>query len=70
MPFRGGGTIVGEHTVMFAGPGERIELTHRAEDRSIFAHGAVQAALWGRGKKPGHYTMADVLGLARRSESA
>ena len=58
-----GGTVVGEHSVMFAGPAERLELTHRAEDRSIFAHGAVKAALWGRGKKPGHYSMADVLGL-------
>jgi 4-hydroxy-tetrahydrodipicolinate reductase len=60
-----GGTVVGEHTVTFAGPLERIELTHRAEDRSIFARGAVKAALWARGKPPGFYTMADVLGLAR-----
>lgn len=59
-----GGTVVGEHTVMFAGPGERLELSHRAEDRSIFARGAVRAALWGFDKKPGYYTMADVLGLA------
>jgi 4-hydroxy-tetrahydrodipicolinate reductase len=58
-----GGTTVGEHKVIFAGPGERIELTHVAEDRSIFARGAVQAALWGRGQKPGRYSMADVLGL-------
>jgi 4-hydroxy-tetrahydrodipicolinate reductase len=42
---------------------ERLELTHRAEDRAIFARGAIRAALWGRGKKPGHYSMADVLGL-------
>jgi 4-hydroxy-tetrahydrodipicolinate reductase len=59
-----GGTVVGDHTVIFAGPSERIELTHKAEDRALFAHGAVRAALWGRGRKPGHYSMADVLGLA------
>ncbi|MBV9634225.1 MAG: 4-hydroxy-tetrahydrodipicolinate reductase [Methylobacteriaceae bacterium] len=59
-----GGTVVGEHAVIFAGNWERIELVHRAEDRAIFAHGAVKAALWGRGRKPGHYAMADVLGLA------
>jgi 4-hydroxy-tetrahydrodipicolinate reductase len=58
-----GGTVVGDHSVIFAGANERIELTHRAEDRSIFANGAVRAALWGRGKKPGMYSMADVLGL-------
>ncbi len=58
-----GGTVVGDHTVTFAGAGERLELSHRAEDRSIFANGAVRAALWGRGRKPGAYTMADVLGL-------
>ncbi|HEU5274337.1 MAG TPA: 4-hydroxy-tetrahydrodipicolinate reductase [Xanthobacteraceae bacterium] len=58
-----GGTVVGDHSVVFAGPAERIELTHRAEDRMIFARGAVKAALWARGKKPGLYTMADVLGL-------
>ena len=58
-----GGSVVGDHTVMFAGEGERIELTHIAHDRSIFARGAVKAALWGRGKPPGVYTMADVLGL-------
>lgn len=58
-----GGTVVGDHTVVFAGRGERIELTHRAEDRALFATGAVRAALWGRGRKPGRYTMADVLGL-------
>ncbi len=59
-----GGTVVGEHSVVFAGPAERVELTHRAEDRMIFARGALHAALWARGKKPGLYTMADVLGLA------
>jgi 4-hydroxy-tetrahydrodipicolinate reductase len=58
-----GGTVVGDHQVIFAGAGERIELTHRAEDRGIFARGAVQAALWGQGRKPGLYSMADVLGL-------
>ena len=59
-----GGSVVGEHMVVFAGQGERLELAHRAEDRSIFARGAVRAALWGRDKKPGYYTMADVLGLS------
>ena len=58
-----GGTVVGDHMVIFAGPAERIELTHRAEDRMIFARGALHAALWARGKKPGLYSMADVLGL-------
>ena len=58
-----GGTVVGEHSVIFAGPAERVELVHRAEDRMIFARGAVHAALWARGRKPGLYTMADVLGL-------
>src|SRR3984885_5689949 len=59
-----GGTVVGEHSVIFAGPAERIELTHRAEDRMIFARGALHAALWARDKKAGLYSMADVLGLA------
>ena len=59
-----GGTVVGDHSVIFAGTAERIELTHRAEDRMIFARGALAAALWGRGQKPGLYSMADVLGLA------
>lgn len=58
-----GGDVVGEHRVIFAGPGERIELAHIASDRGIFARGAVRAALWGRGKPPGLYSMADVLGL-------
>jgi 4-hydroxy-tetrahydrodipicolinate reductase len=58
-----GGSVVGEHTVMFAGPAERIELTHKAEDRMIFARGALRAALWARGKPAGLYSMADVLGL-------
>jgi 4-hydroxy-tetrahydrodipicolinate reductase len=58
-----GGTVVGEHNVVFAGPAERIELGHKAEDRMIFARGAVKAALWARGQKPGLYSMTDVLGL-------
>jgi 4-hydroxy-tetrahydrodipicolinate reductase len=59
-----GGSVVGEHSVIFAGAGERVELSHRAEDRAIFANGAVRAALWGKGRQPGHYSMADVLGIA------
>jgi 4-hydroxy-tetrahydrodipicolinate reductase len=59
-----GGTVVGDHTVVFAGPAERIELTHKAEDRMIFARGAVKAAMWAHGRKPGLYAMADVLGLS------
>jgi 4-hydroxy-tetrahydrodipicolinate reductase len=58
-----GGAVAGDHTVIFAGDGERIELTHRAEDRSIFARGAVRAALWAHGRKAGLYSMADVLGI-------
>jgi 4-hydroxy-tetrahydrodipicolinate reductase len=58
-----GGSVVGEHSVIFAGTGERITLSHSAEDRSIFAHGALTAARWGHGKKPGLYAMKDVLGL-------
>jgi 4-hydroxy-tetrahydrodipicolinate reductase len=58
-----GGNVVGEHTVVFAGEGERIELIHKATDRGIFARGAVKAALWGRGKGPGLFSMNDVLGL-------
>jgi 4-hydroxy-tetrahydrodipicolinate reductase len=58
-----GGTVAGEHTVIFAGAAERIELSHKAEDRMIFARGALKAAQWGRGQKPGLYSMADVLGL-------
>ena len=58
-----GGTVAGDHTVIFAGPAERLELDHKAEDRMIFARGALKAALWARGKKPGLYSMMDVLGL-------
>lgn len=58
-----GGSVIGEHSVIFAGEGERIELTHKAESRTLFARGAVKAALWGHRKKPGLYSMTDVLGL-------
>jgi 4-hydroxy-tetrahydrodipicolinate reductase len=58
-----GGSVVGEHSVIFAGPYERIELVHKAEDRMIFAHGALAAARWGAKQKAGLYSMADVLGL-------
>ena len=59
------GDIVGDHTVIFATNGERIELTHRAQSRDTFAVGAVKAAKWVFGKKPGLYTMQDVLGLCQ-----
>ncbi|MGO4684205.1 4-hydroxy-tetrahydrodipicolinate reductase [Hyphomicrobium sp. 2TAF46] len=58
-----GGSVVGEHSVIFAGDGELIELTHRAGDRGIFARGAVKAALWAKGRAPGLYAMTDVLGI-------
>ncbi|MBF0434607.1 MAG: 4-hydroxy-tetrahydrodipicolinate reductase [Magnetococcales bacterium] len=58
-----GGDIVGDHTVLFAGEGERFEVTHKASSRMTFARGAVQAALWLNGKPPGLYTMRDVLGF-------
>jgi 4-hydroxy-tetrahydrodipicolinate reductase len=58
-----GGSVVGDHSVILAGQGERITLSHQAEDRTIFARGAVKAALWGKGRKPGFYSMLDVLGL-------
>lgn len=58
-----GGDVIGEHSVIFAGSGERIELGHRAGGRQIFANGAVKAAKWAAGKNPGLYTMKDVLGL-------
>jgi len=58
-----GGTVVGDHSAIFAGEGERIVLSHHAEDRSLFARGALRAALWARARKPGLYAMADVLGL-------
>ena len=55
--------MIGDHSVIFAGDGERITLSHQAEDRALFARGALKAALWARGRKPGLYAMADVLGL-------
>lgn len=58
-----GGSVVGDHTVVFAGQAERLELGHRAESRDIFARGAVRAALWAMDRKPGLYSMTDVLGL-------
>jgi 4-hydroxy-tetrahydrodipicolinate reductase len=58
-----GGTVAGDHQVVFAGEGERIELGHRAESRAIFAQGAIAAAQWLAGKPAGRYAMADVLGL-------
>ena len=58
-----GGSVIGEHSVIFAGTAERIELTHRAESREIFARGALRAARWAADRTPGLYSMADVLGL-------
>jgi 4-hydroxy-tetrahydrodipicolinate reductase len=58
-----GGSVVGDHSVIFAADGERIELVHRAADRGIYARGAVKAALWGRGKGPGLFDMMNVLGI-------
>ncbi|HYD12301.1 MAG TPA: 4-hydroxy-tetrahydrodipicolinate reductase [Allosphingosinicella sp.] len=58
-----GGSVTGDHLVVFAGEGERIELGHRAESRAIFARGAVEAAIWLHHQQPGRYTMQDVLGL-------
>ncbi|HRC25827.1 MAG TPA: 4-hydroxy-tetrahydrodipicolinate reductase [Alphaproteobacteria bacterium] len=62
-----GGDVVGDHTVFFYGAGERIELTHRATDRALFARGAIRAALWLPGRPPGLYTMRDVLGLSKEA---
>ncbi|WP_434733344.1 4-hydroxy-tetrahydrodipicolinate reductase [Rhizobium sp. YTUHZ044] len=59
-----GGSVIGEHSVLFAGEGEIVTLSHSAADRSIFARGAIKAALWARDKKPGFYSMLDVLGLS------
>jgi 4-hydroxy-tetrahydrodipicolinate reductase len=58
-----GGSVVGDHSVIFAGDSEQITLSHHAADRAIFSRGAIRAALWGRGKAPGLYSMTDVLGL-------
>jgi 4-hydroxy-tetrahydrodipicolinate reductase len=60
-----GGDVIGEHTLVLAGPGERIELTHRAHDRALFAVGALRAAKWVVSQPPGRYDMSDVLGLSR-----
>lgn len=59
-----GGSVIGEHSVLLAGEGETVTLSHSATDRSIFARGAVRAALWAHRQKPGFYSMSDVLGLA------
>ena len=59
-----GGTAAGDHSVSFLGPFERLTFSHHAEDRMLFAHGALKAALWAHGKKPGMYSMTDVLGLS------
>jgi len=59
-----GGDVVGDHTVIFAADGERVEITHRAASREIFARGAVKSVLWAAGKKPGLYSMRDVLGFS------
>lgn len=56
-----GGDVIGDHTVIFAGDGERVELTHKASNRDIFAKGAIRAAIWGTAKQPGFYSMRDVL---------
>lgn len=58
-----GGSVVGDHTVIFAADGERVEISHKAADRGIFARGAIKGALWAKDKSPGLYSMADVLGL-------
>ncbi len=59
-----GGDVVGDHTVIFAADGERVELTHKATSRAVFVKGAVRAAVWSGGKPPGLYSMADVLGFS------
>ncbi|MEM6481875.1 MAG: 4-hydroxy-tetrahydrodipicolinate reductase [Pseudomonadota bacterium] len=59
-----GGDVIGEHDVIFSGPGERLVLRHIASDRALFAKGALKAALWGLGRKPGEFDMLDVLGLS------
>ena len=58
-----GGDVVGEHEIIFAGPGERVVLRHVATDRMLFARGAIRAAMWGQTQQPGQYGMIDVLGL-------
>ncbi|WP_093811388.1 4-hydroxy-tetrahydrodipicolinate reductase [Stappia sp. ES.058] len=59
-----GGSVIGDHSVLFAGPLETVTLSHHAQDRQIFARGAIKAALWARDKAPGLYSMDDVLGLS------
>ena len=59
------GEVVGDHTLLLAGPQERLELVHRAQSRGVFARGALEAALWLKGRKPGLYAMADMLRLAK-----
>lgn len=59
-----GGDVVGDHTILFAADGERVEITHKASSREIFARGAVKAVLWAAGKAPGLYSMKDVLGFS------
>lgn len=59
-----GGSVIGDHTVMFAGELERVELTHKAQDRTAFAAGALKSVVWAKGRAPGVYTMRDVLGFA------
>jgi 4-hydroxy-tetrahydrodipicolinate reductase len=59
-----GGSVVGDHTVMFAGELERVEISHKAQDRAAFAAGALKAMAWTKGRQPGIYTMRDVLGFA------
>src|SRR5690349_15035581 len=65
-----GGDVVGDHTVIFAADGERIEVTHKASSREIFGRGAVKAVLWAAGKRPGLYSMKDVLGFNLGSSSS
>lgn len=64
-----GGSVIGEHSVLFAGEGETITLSHSANDRSLFANGALVAARWAGDKEPGLYSMRDVLGLESKSQS-
>jgi 4-hydroxy-tetrahydrodipicolinate reductase len=65
-----GGDVVGDHTVIFAADGERVEITHRASSREIFARGAVKSVLWAAGKRPGLYSMRDVLGFSVQGPQA
>jgi 4-hydroxy-tetrahydrodipicolinate reductase len=58
-----GGDVIGDHSLIFAGAGERIELSHKSTSRDLFARGAIKAAIWTQGRAPGLYSMRDVLGL-------